>query len=248
MWRRRRAIKDLDDDIRDHIARETDENVSRGMAPDEARRQAQLTFGSAALAREDTERIWAWAWADQLRQDVRHAGRTLRRNRAFTAAAAATLALAIGANTLMFSVLNAVVLRPLPYRSPEQLAMLWTESPSQNLREGRSSLATVDAWRRQSRSFTDFAVFDTVGLMMTTAGGTERCLCASVSPNLFALLGVELAYGRGFSTGDAGGAPQGVLISHSFWQERFAGAGDAIGATLVLDGSPRPIVLISACA
>ena len=130
MWRRKRAMKDLDDDIRDHIARETEEHVSRGMPPDEARRQAQLTFGSAALAREDTARVWAWAWADQLRMDVRHAGRTLRRNRAFAATAAATLALAIGANTLMFSVLNAVVLRPLPYRSPEQLAMLWAENPA----------------------------------------------------------------------------------------------------------------------
>ena len=134
MWRRRRVMQDLDADIRDHLARETEENIARGMAPDEARRRAQVTFGSVALARENTERVWAWAWLDRLRQDVRHAGRTLRRNRTFAATAAATLALAIGANTLMFSVLNAVVLRPLPYRSPEQLAMLWTENPAQNVR------------------------------------------------------------------------------------------------------------------
>ncbi len=242
MWRRTRAIRNLDDDIRDHIARETEENVARGMAPDEARRRAQVTFGSVGLAREDTERVWAWAWADQLRLDVRHAFRTLRRNRTFAATAAATLALAIGANTLMFGVLNAVVLRPLPYRSPEQLAMLWTENPAQNLREGRSSLANVDAWRRQSRSFTDFAVFDTSGMLMTSTGGIEPCVCAGVSPNVFALLGVAPVLGRGVSTTSGGSVPNEILISHDFWQERFGGAVDAIGGTLVLDGSSRQIV------
>ncbi len=241
MWRRRRVMQDLDADIRDHLARETEENIARGMAPDEARRRAQVTFGSVALARENTERVWAWAWLDQLRQDVRHAGRTLRRNRTFAATAAATLALAIGANTLMFSVLNAVVLRPLPYRSPEQLAMLWTENPAQNVREGRSSRAAAQAWRQQSRTFSDLAVFDSVGLMLTTAGGMERCFCAAVSPNLFSLLGVEVAHGRGFSTANAGDGSHEILISHAFWQERFGGANDAISATLVLDGTPRRI-------
>jgi predicted permease len=234
-------MRDLDDDIREHIARETEENIARGMTPGEARRQAQVTFGSVALAREDTARVWAWAWLEPLLRDVRLAGRTLRRNRTFAATAAATLALAIGANTLMFSVLHAVVLRPLPYRSPEQLAMLWTENPAQNLREGRSSRATVAAWRQQTRTFSELAVFDSIGVMLTAGGGTERILGIAASPNLFALLGVEVALGRGFSLTNADGAGEGVLISHDFWQERFGGARDVVGATLVLDGSPRPI-------
>src|SRR5688572_6230315 len=101
MTRRRRALDSLDQDIRDHIERETQDNIDRGMAPDEARRQAMLAFGSVALATEDTRRVWVWAWLDEARQDLRYAARTLGRSRAFAAAAVATLALAIGSNTAM---------------------------------------------------------------------------------------------------------------------------------------------------
>ena len=174
--------------------------------------------------------------------DLRYAVRTLRNSQAFTVAAVATLALAIGASTAMFSVLNAVLLRPLPYRAPEQLAMLWTEDPTQNLREGRSALWTVDEWRRHSQSFADIAVFDAVSTTLTGADGAEQIVGASVSPNLLALLGVQPVRGRGFSIEDAEQQQRQVLISHRFWQSRFAGSGDAIGATLVLNGLPSHII------
>ena len=161
------------------------------MAPEEARRQALLKFGNVALVKEDARRVWIWAWLDEARQDLRYAARTLRNSPAFTTTAAATLALAIGANTAMFSVLNAVLLRPLPYRSPEQLAMLWTEDPTQNLREGRSALWDVEQWRSQSQTFADMATFDSVSTMLTGAEGAEQIVGASISPNLLPLLGVR---------------------------------------------------------
>ena len=240
--RSRQALDDLDRDIRDHLERETEDNIDRGMAPDEARRQAMLAFGNVALAKEDTRRVWVWAWLDEARQDLRYAARTLLKNPAFTTTAAATLALAIATNTAMFSVLNAVLLRPLPYRSPEQLAMLWTEDPTQNLREGRSALWDVEQWQSQSQSFAGIATFDSVGTVLTGADGVEQIVGASISPNLLPLLGVQPVLGRNFSTEEAEQRQRLVLISHGFWQARFAGSHDALGATLVLNGSPSQII------
>src|SRR5881296_2628061 len=130
----------------------------------------------------------AFALVETTAQDIRYAVRTLRKSPGFTTTSVATLALAIGANTAMFSVLNAVLLRPLPYRSPEQLAMLWSEDPTQNLREGRSSIWNVEQWRSQTRSFADMAVFDAVSKTLTVAGEAEQIVGASISRNLFSLL------------------------------------------------------------
>ena len=136
-------------------------------------------------------------------QDMRYAVRTLRKSPGFTMTSVAVLALAIGANTAMFSVLNAVLLRPLPYRSPEQLAMLWTEIPSQNLREGRSAYWNVEQWRSQSKSFADMAFFDPVSVTLTSADRAEQISVARISPNFFPLLGVQPLHGRSFSAEEA---------------------------------------------
>jgi putative ABC transport system permease protein len=175
-------------------------------------------------------------------QDLRFAIRSLRNNRGFTAASIATLALAIGVNTAMFSVLDTVLLRPLPYRAPEQLAMLWTEVPNQQLREGRSVYRNVEEWRRQSQSFTDLAVFDPVSLILSGVDGAERVTGARISPTFFPLIGVEPVRGRGFSVEEAEQRHRVALISHRFWQSRFAGSADAIGASIELDGLPSRIV------
>ena len=242
MTRARRALNGLDDDIRDHIDSETRDNIARGMPPEEARRQALLKFGNVALAKEDTRRIWVLAWLEEARQDLRYAARTLRKSPAFTITAAATLALAIGANTAMFSVLNAVLLRPLPFRSPEHLAMLWTENPTHNLREGRSALWDVEQWRGQSQAFEDLATFDSVGSMLTSADGIEQIAGASISPNLLPLLGVQPVLGRSFSAEETEPQRGLVLISHRFWRARFGGSNNAIGATITLNGLPAQII------
>jgi hypothetical protein len=148
--------------------------------------QRLLDRVQAALdEKEGTRRVRVWAWLGDARQDLRYALRSLRRSQAFATAAAATLALAIGINTTMFGVLNAVLLRALPYRSPEQLTMLWAEDPAQNFREGRSTRWDVEQWRRQSQSFADLATFDAVSKTLTGPEGAEQIVGASISPNRF---------------------------------------------------------------
>ena len=232
--------REIDDEITSHLAEATEEYVRQGLSPEEARRAAQRSFGGVTQTKEVYRQVRSFMWLEELPRDVRYALRTLRKSPAFTTTAAATLALAIGANTAMFSVLNAVLLRPLPYRSPEQLAMLWTEDPTQNLREGRSALWDVEQWRSQSQSFADMATFDSVSTMLTGADGVEQIVGASISPNLLPLLGVQPVLGRSFSTEEAEQQQRLVLISHRFWQARFGGSHDALGATLVLNGVPVP--------
>jgi putative ABC transport system permease protein len=142
----------------------------------------------------------------------------------------------------MFSVLNAVLLRPLPYHAPDQLAMLWTEDPTQNLREGRSALWDFEHWRSQSQSFEDMAVFDSIGSTLTGADGAEQIVGAAVSPNLLPVLGVQPVLGRSFSTEEAEQQERQVLISHRFWHARFGASSDAIGASIVLNGVPSRII------
>src|SRR5262245_43008685 len=184
----------------------------------------------------------ALVWLEEVARDLRYAGRTLRRSPTFTATAAATLALAIGANTAMFSVLNAVLLRPLPYQSPDELAMLWTEDPTRDIREGRSALWDVDEWRRQSQTFADLATFDTVTTVLSSADGSDQVIGASISPNLLALLGVRPMLGRSFTGEEAEQEQRLVLVSHRFWQTRFGGSPSALGATLVVNDVPSQIV------
>jgi putative ABC transport system permease protein len=240
--RSRHLDRDIDDEIASHLAEATEEYVRQGLSLEEARRAALRNFGGVAQAKEVYRQVGSFMWLETLQRDVRYALRTLRRSPAYTTTAVATLALAIGTNTAMFSVLNAVLFRPLPYRSPEQLAMLWTEDPTQNLREGRSALWDVGQWRRQGRSFVDMATFDSVSTVLTGAEGVEQIAGASISPNLLPLLGVQPVLGRSFSAREAEEGQRLVLISHRFWQARFGGSRDALGATLVLNGLPSQIV------
>ena len=240
--RARRMDREIDDEISSHLAEATEEYVRQGLSPEEARLAARRSFGGVTQAREMHREIRSFMWLEEVARDLRYAVRTLRKSPTYTATAAATLALAIGTSTAMFSVLNAVLLRPLPYQSPEQLAMLWTEDPAQNLREGRSALWDVEQWRGQSQTFADMATFDTVSTLLTGTDGTEQIVGVSTSPNLLPLLSIRPLLGRSFSTEDAEQEQRVVMISHRFWQARFGGSSDALGTTLVINGQPSQII------
>jgi putative ABC transport system permease protein len=234
--------RDMEDEIASHLDEATEEYIQRGLSREEARRAAQRSFGGVTQTKEVYRQLRSFMWLEELRRDFRYALRTLLRSPAFTITATATLALAIGANTTMFSVLNAVLLRPLPFRSPEQLAMLWTEDPTSNLREGRSSLSDVEQWRGQSQTFEDMATFDTVSTVLTGADGAEQIIGASISANLCPLLGVRPVLGRSFTMDEGEQRQRVVLVSHRFWQTRLAGSPSALGTTLVLNGVSYRVV------
>ncbi len=240
--RSRQMDRETDDEITSHLAEATEEYVQQGLSTEDARWAAQRSFGGVTQTKEVCRQVRSFMWLEDFARDLRHALRALRKSPAFMTAAAATLALAIGTNTAMFSVLNAVLLRPLPYRSADQLAMLWTEDPTQNLREGRSACWNVEQWRSQSQTFADMAVFDAVSTTLMGADGAEQIVGGSISPNLLPLLGVQPVQGRSWSSAEAEQRQRLVLISHRFWQARFGGSNDAVGATIVLDGLPSQII------
>lgn len=236
LFSRRRLDRELDDEVRFHLEMQMEDNLKAGMSPAQARNAALRSFGGVEPMKEVYRDRRTFAWMESFTHDVRYALRTLRKSPGFTVTAVSVLALAIGANTAMFSVLNAVLLRPLPYPSPNQLVMLWNEVPSQGVREGRSAYWNVEQWRSQSHSFTDLAFFDGVSTTLMTADTAEKISAVRTSANLFALLGVQPVRGRIFSPEEAEQRQRVAMISHRFWHARFAGSSDAIGATLNLDG------------
>src|ERR1041385_1231390 len=167
LFEQKRLERELDEEVRFHLEMQIEDNLRTGMNPAEARYAALRNFGGLEHMKETHRERRTFALVETTLQDLRYAARTLRKSPGFTLTAVAVLALAIGANTAMFSILNAVLLRPLPYRSPEQLAMLWSEVPSQNLREGRTALWDVEQWRGQSQTFADMATFDSVSTVLT---------------------------------------------------------------------------------
>lgn len=178
---------------------------------------------------------------DDTIQDVGYAVRQIAHRPGFAAVHVATLALGIAATTVMFSVVDAVLLRPLPYRAPEQLTMVWTGVPGEDARD-RPDYLTFEEWRRRGNGFADMAAFDPTRVTLTDTEGAERISVTRITPNLLPLLGVQPLHGRGFSAEEAEQRQRLAVISHAFWQSRFGGFPDAIGASIELDGRPSRII------
>jgi hypothetical protein len=180
---------------------------------------------------------------EAFRQDLRYALRMLRRSPAFTVTAVVTLALGIGANSAIFSVVSGVLLRPLPYPAPERLAMVWMDNARIALREDWHSFPDYLDYKQQSRTFEDMAVFNTTARTLTGDDNPERVFGAHSSANLFDVLGVRPERGRVYSAAeDTAGANTVVILSHGLWQRRFGGRDDAIGRTLSMNGRPMQII------
>src|SRR5262245_16763535 len=182
-------------------------------------------------------------WEDEMLQDLRFGMRVLLKNPGFTLVAVLTLAVGIGANTAIFSVVNAVLLRPLPYQDPDRLAMLWTNDPKRDIREEGTSYPNFLDWRSQNRLFTDLAICSRGNPVILTGGDEpERVSGDYVSANLFPLLGVNPALGRAVSADDERRRARVVILSHGLWKRRFGAATDAIGKTLEINGQASQVI------
>ncbi|HEY4575019.1 MAG TPA: ABC transporter permease [Thermoanaerobaculia bacterium] len=237
LLRREAVIGDIDEELRLHLEMEVEANAGRGMAPEEARRAALRTFGNFDSVRERAYEIRGGGLLETFSQDVRYAGRMLARQPGFTAVAALTLALGIGANTAIFSVVEAVLLRPLPYRHAERTVLLWESQPHRDVARNVVNPANFLDWREQAKSFDQMAAFADRRFNLTGGGEPEEVPAQSVTPNLFSLLGAGAELGRTFTPEDAKPDHDGVaILSHGLWQRRFGGAPDIIGRTLSLNG------------
>jgi len=237
--------REMDAELRFHINAFAEDLMRNGMPHEEARRRANMEFGGIERTKEECRDARGVSFTETLLQDLRYSLRMLRKNPGFTLTAAFTLALGIGANTAMFSVTNAVLLRPLPYPDSHQLVFTFLADATGS--SSRSSYGTADylATRDNQRSFSHFAA---VGLGLnsftyTGAGEPQRVRGTPATGEFFAALGVQPLLGRTFSpASEAPGQPREVVLSFRFWQSQFGGDPLVIGRTMLLDGQPHSVV------
>ncbi len=239
-----RAERDLKEELLHHLELETRAGIDRGLSPAAAAREARLRFGGVERYREETRDVRRVAWWDRLRQDVRLSWRMLGSNPVFSAAAILTLGLGIGANTAIFSVVDAVLLSESPFADPGRLLMVWeTDRGSDNVREPASWPDVAD-FRERARTLS--AIGAVVGQDYTLSSGSsepERVAAVAVTPNVPALLGIRPVAGRIFTSdeGRAGDASV-VLLGEEFWRERYGGDPAVVGTTLVIEEEPATVV------
>jgi predicted permease len=232
---RRRLDRDLEAEMAFHLAARAEKT---GMA--EARRR----FGNPTAVKETCRDMWTFYWMEMLWQDLRYAARTLRKSPAFTAVAVLTLAVGIGANTAIFSVVNAVILRPLPYPEPDRLVGLFGNVKRAKVERRGTSFADYLDWRSQAKSFEDMALFIGSNMTLTGLDEPERIQGEFIGQAYFQLLGIRPALGRTFRP-DEDQVPQRnavVVLSDGLWKRRFGGDPGIVGRTLQLDGSGYTVI------
>ncbi len=242
-WRRR-MLEDLDQEIRDHIEMATQENIGRGMSPEEARYAALRKFGNVTRVKEDTREVWSFVWLEQLLRDIRFGIRVLYKSPGFTAVAVLSLALGIGANTAIFSVVDAVLLRPLPYAQPDRLVTVSECSrPYDQSTKNEVAPGNFLDWRTRNDVFEQIGAVDLHGYSLTGADRPERVLGAATSAGMLRLLGLHPALGREFEpSDDKNGAAPVVMLTHALWKRRYGSDPQILGKTIHLNPTPYTVV------
>jgi predicted permease len=260
----RRMLEELDEDIRDHIERETQDNIERGMAPEEARYAAVRKFGNVTLVKEETREVWSFIWLEQLLQDIQFGLRMLRKSPGFAAVAILTLALGIGANTAIFSLMDAVMLRALPVENPSKLVLLkWSARNAPNIHgymnSGDCPLNVMPGAANpygcsfsepmfreiaQANIFEATTAFANSGRLNLTGNGTAAVINGQlVSGDFFRAMGLKAAAGRLFEAGDdKPSAADVAVLNYGYWQSAFGGSRDVVGRTIELNNVAFTII------
>jgi putative ABC transport system permease protein len=243
VFRRRRNPKDFSAEIESHLQLEAARFREQGLSEEEARMAARRAFGNVTLAEERFYEKGRWLWWDHVRQDVRYALRLMIGNPLLTATVVLTLALGIGANTVIFSVVRAVVLRPLEYRDPERIVQVWETGPREGGESDWVAFPNFLDWRRSNDVFQEMAAYRYALLTLSGKELAESVLGLEVTDRLLDVLGVRAHAGRTFLPGeDRPGHEKVAVISHSLWQRRFGGDPQISGATVNIQGQPYTIV------
>ena len=235
-FRRGKLETEMAEEMRHHVELQTELNLKAGMSVDEARYAALRQFGNVASIQEQARDVRGWAWLEAFAKDLRYALRALRKSPGFTVTALLTLALGIGASTALFSVINSVLLRPLPFPNADRLTIIWETSAQQNVkREGPAGPNFYD-WREQSHLFQDLAAVELGSGTVTGLGEPRQIPAMRVTTNLFSVLNVRPALGRLFVPEDGlGGRQARVIISRDFWQRAFGGDLEIVGKNVMID-------------
>jgi hypothetical protein len=243
LLRRGRVERELADEIDGAVDLLIEEKVAQGMSRDDARRAARLEIGGVDPVKEDVRDVRAGASLDALRQHVRFGVRALIRRPGFSIVAILTLGVGMGATTAMFSLIDSVLLKPLPFREPGRLTMVWEARPRLNAPRMEAAPLNYVDWQQQAQSFESLAAYINNFSSLTGVGTPERLVAAQVTPNLLPTLGVNPLLGRWFA------APEGVpghtavaILSYGLWQRRFGGDRGIVGRTIRLDGEPYVVV------
>ncbi len=242
-WPTKKRNSDLERELQSDLALEEEEQRERGLSSEEARYAALRAFGNPTLIREQTHATWSWNWLESLASDVKYGFRGMGRNAGSTLFAILIVGLGIGGAATVFSVVNALLLRPLPFRDPGQLVWIANGENYSTQAEHYSDL------RDQNQSFSDLAgwagTYSSGNRELTGAGEPERLTGVPVTQNFFSLLGVEPVIGRSFTREESQGkyaAPPAVLLSDSFWRRRFRSDPNVVGQKLTLNNQPAMVV------
>jgi predicted permease len=243
LFRKRKLEAEMAEEMRLHLELQAEKNVASGMGPDEARYAAQRMFGHIEGVKELARDQRQWRWLEDAVQDVRIGARMLRRQPGFAVVCIGIMALGVGANTAIFSVLNAVVLRPLAVPAPERLMRIWETNPARGVQSFSVAFPNYDDWARRSRSWSQMAAVEERGVNLVTGKEAIRVWAQLVTPELLPMLGWSVALGRGFVAEDnLVGRGDVAILSDGFWRARFGAQPGVVGRSLVVDGRSYTVV------